>query len=244
MHVVICEDEPNIAEALKHKLTKKYDDLMIDIFTSGEKLMSAFKTIAGSGNKPLSASSRKKKCFCDLLILDVMMPVKDGFAVAKEVRRLDKRVPIIFLTAKSLEADKLKGFEIGADDYITKPFSMNELLARINATIRRSFDENKPENNIFNIGKFVFDHSRQTLTIDGEERHLTSKECELMRVFALNFNQIVDRTTTLQKIWKTDSIFAARSMDVYITKLRKYLSADPSLQIINVHGVGFKLTQQ
>ena len=180
----------------------------------------------------------------DACILDVMMPVKDGFAVAKEIRRLDKRVPIIFLTAKSLEADKLKGFEIGADDYITKPFSMNELLARINATIRRSFDENKPENNIFNIGKFVFDHSRQTLTIDGDERHLTSKECELMRIFALNFNQIVDRTTTLQKIWKTDSIFAARSMDVYITKLRKYLSADPSLQIINVHGVGFKLTQQ
>lgn len=223
--LLVAEDDPNLGTILKAYLSQK--GFTVTLVTDGQAAIDTFR-----GND------------IDVCILDVMMPVKDGFAVAKEVRRLDKRVPIIFLTAKSLEADKLKGFEIGADDYITKPFSMNELLARINATIRRSFDENKPENNIFNIGKFVFDHSRQTLTIDGEERHLTSKECELMRVFALNFNQIVDRTTTLQKIWKTDSIFAARSMDVYITKLRKYLSADPSLQIINVHGVGFKLTQQ
>lgn len=223
--LLVAEDDPNLGTILKAYLSQK--GFTVNLVTDGQAAIETFRTDD-----------------IDACILDVMMPVKDGFAVAKEIRRLDKRVPIIFLTAKSLEADKLKGFEIGADDYITKPFSMNELLARINATIRRSFDENKPENNIFNIGKFVFDHSRQTLTIDGDERHLTSKECELMRIFALNFNQIVDRTTTLQKIWKTDSIFAARSMDVYITKLRKYLSADPSLQIINVHGVGFKLTQQ
>ncbi len=223
--LLVAEDDPNLGTILKAYLSQK--GFTVTLVTDGQAAIEAFR------NDDV-----------DVCVLDVMMPVKDGFAVGKEIRRLDKRVPIIFLTAKSLEADKLKGFEIGADDYITKPFSMNELLARINATIRRSFDENKPENNIFNIGKFVFDHSRQTLTIDGNERHLTSKECELMRIFALNFNQIVDRTTTLQKIWKTDSIFAARSMDVYITKLRKYLSADPSLQIINVHGVGFKLTQQ
>ncbi|MBO4587629.1 MAG: response regulator transcription factor [Bacteroidales bacterium] len=223
--LLVAEDDPNLGTILKAYLSQK--GFTVTLVTDGQAAIDTFR------NSDV-----------DACILDVMMPMKDGFAVAKEVRRLDKRVPIIFLTAKSLEADKLKGFEIGADDYITKPFSMNELLARINATIRRSFDENKPENNIFNIGKFVFDHSRQTLTIDGDERHLTSKECELLRLFALNFNQIVDRTTTLQKIWKTDSIFAARSMDVYITKLRKYLSADPSLQIINVHGVGFKLTQQ
>lgn len=223
--LLVAEDDPNLGTILKAYLSQK--GFTVTLVTDGQAAIDTFR------NSDV-----------DACILDVMMPMKDGFAVAKEVRRLDKRVPIIFLTAKSLEADKLKGFEIGADDYITKPFSMNELLARINATIRRSFDENKPENNIFNIGKFVFDHSRQTLTIEGDERHLTSKECELLRLFALNFNQIVDRTTTLQKIWKTDSIFAARSMDVYITKLRKYLSADPSLQIINVHGVGFKLTQQ
>ncbi|MCR4811624.1 MAG: response regulator transcription factor [Bacteroidales bacterium] len=223
--LLVAEDDPNLGSILKAYLSQK--GFTVSLVTDGQAAIDTFR------NSDI-----------DVCVFDVMMPVKDGFTVAKEVRRLDKRVPIIFLTAKSLEADKLKGFEIGADDYITKPFSMNELLARINATIRRSFDENKPENNIFNIGKFVFDHSRQTLTIDGDERHLTSKECELLRLFALNFNQIVDRTTTLQKIWKTDSIFAARSMDVYITKLRKYLSADPSLQIINVHGVGFKLTQQ
>ena len=223
--LLVAEDDPNLGTILKAYLSQK--GFTVTLVTDGQAAIDTFR------NSDV-----------DACILDVMMPMKDGFAVAKEVRRLDKRVPIIFLTAKSLEADKLKGFEIWADDYITKPFSMNELLARINATIRRSFDENKPENNIFNIGKFVFDHSRQTLTIEGDERHLTSKECELLRLFALNFNQIVDRTTTLQKIWKTDSIFAARSMDVYITKLRKYLSADPSLQIINVHGVGFKLTQQ
>lgn len=223
--LLVAEDDPNLGTILKAYLSQK--GFTVNLVTDGQAAIDTFR------NSDV-----------DACILDVMMPLKDGFAVAKEVRRLDKRVPIIFLTAKSLEADKLKGFEIGADDYITKPFSMNELLARINATIRRSFDENKPENNIFNIGKFVFDHSRQTLTIEADERHLTSKECELLRLFALNFNQIVDRTTTLQKIWKTDSIFAARSMDVYITKLRKYLSADPSLQIINVHGVGFKLTQQ
>lgn len=223
--LLVAEDDPNLGTILKAYLSQK--GFTVTLVTDGQAAIETFR------NDDI-----------DVCLLDVMMPVKDGFAVGKEIRRLDKRVPIIFLTAKSLEADKLKGFEIGADDYITKPFSMNELMARINATIRRSFDENKPENNIFNIGKFVFDHSRQLLSIDGNERHLTSKECELMRIFALNFNQIVDRTTTLQKIWKTDSIFAARSMDVYITKLRKYLSADPSLQIINVHGVGFKLTQQ
>ena len=172
-----------------------------------------------------------------------MMPVKDGFTVAKELRRIDKNIPILFLTAKSLEADKLKGFEVGADDYITKPFSMDELLARINATIRRSFDENKPENNQFNIGKFKFDYNYQTLTFEGKEpQRLTSKESELLRLFCINFNQLIDRSSTLQKIWKDDSYFAARSMDVYITKLRKYLKDDPAVQIVNVHGVGFKLT--
>ena len=223
--LLVAEDDPNLGTILKAYLSQK--GFTVTLVEDGQAAIDTYR------NQDI-----------DACILDVMMPLKDGFAVAKEIRRIDHRVPIIFLTAKSLEADKLKGFEIGADDYITKPFSMNELLARINATIRRSYDENKPENNIFNIGRFVFDHSRQTLTIDGDERHLTSKEGDLLLIFALNFNQIVDRTTTLQKIWKTDSIFAARSMDVYITKLRKYLSADPSLQIINVHGVGFKLTQQ
>lgn len=223
--LLIAEDDPNLGSILKAYLTQK-----------------GFTVFWAQDGQ--AAIDTYQESDVDVCVLDIMMPVKDGFTVAKEIRKIDKRTPILFLTAKNLEADKLKGFELGADDYITKPFSMEELLARINATIRRSFDDTKPENNIFHIGLFVFDHSRRTLTKDGEERRLTSKEAELLRMFALNYNQLVDRASTLQKIWKNDSYFAARSMDVYITKLRKYLSDDPSLQIINVHGVGFKLTQK
>ena len=119
---------------------------------------------------------------------------------------------------------------------------MEELLARLNATIRRSFDDGKPDKNLFHIGNCVFDYSHQTLTCGDNVQKLTMKECELLRMFAMNFNQLVDRTSTLQRIWKDDSYFAARSMDVYITKLRKYLKVDPNVQIVNVHGVGFRLT--
>ena len=224
--MLVAEDDPNLGTILKAYLTQK--GYTVFLATDGQQALDVYKDEN-----------------VDACILDVMMPVKDGFAVAKELRRIDKNIPILFLTAKSQEADKLKGFEVGADDYITKPFSMEELLARINATIRRSFDENKPENNKFNIGKFKFDYNYQTLAFEDEEpRKLTSKESELLRLFCINFNQLIDRTSTLQKIWKDDSYFAARSMDVYITKLRKYLQADPSVQIVNVHGVGFKLTQK
>jgi len=179
----------------------------------------------------------------DACILDIMMPEKDGYTIAREIRRMDKKTPIIFLSAKNLEADKLKGFEVGADDYVTKPFSMEELLARLNATIRRSFNDGKPDKNIFHLGNITFDYQRQVMETPAIDKKLTQKECELLRVFAINFNQIVDRQSTLQKIWKDDSYFAARSMDVYITKLRKYFKElDPRVQIVNVHGVGFRLT--
>ncbi len=224
--LLVAEDDPNMGTILKAYLTQKG--------------YTVFHAVDGQQALDIYKDNNVDAC-----VLDVMMPVKDGFTVAKEIRRIDKNIPILFLTAKALEADRLKGFEIGADDYITKPFSMEELLARINATIRRSFDENKPENNRFTIGKFKFDYNYQTLTFEGEEpQRLTSKESELLRLFCINFNQLIDRTSTLQKIWRDDSYFAARSMDVYITKLRKYLKADPSVQIVNVHGVGFKLTQK
>ena len=180
----------------------------------------------------------------DICIFDVMMPEKDGFTLASDIRSISPDTPIIFLTAKNLEADKLKGFEIGADDYITKPFSMEELLARLNATMRRSFNEDRPDKNVFKIGDFTFDYAHQTLVLGDDIQRLTAKECDLLRMFAINFGQLVDRNTCLQKIWKDDSYFAARSMDVYITKLRKYLKADPSVEIVNVHGVGFKLTRK
>lgn len=223
--LLVAEDDPNLGAILKAYLTQK--GYTVYLVTDGQQ---ALETYHQGG--------------IDACVLDIMMPIKDGFTVAKEIRRVDKQIPLMFLTARNLEADKLKGFEIGADDYLTKPFSMEELLARINAVIRRSFDENKPENNIFTIGRFTFDYNHQILSIDGEERRLTSKESELLRLFCINFNQLVDRTSTLQKIWKDDSYFAARSMDVYITRIRRYLRPDPSVQIINVHGVGFRLTQK
>lgn len=222
--LLVAEDDPNLGAILKVYLSQKGYNVMLA--TDGEAALEIYN-----------------KGDIDACILDVMMPKKDGFTVAKEIRRYDKRVPLLFLTAKNLESDKLKGFEIGADDYITKPFSMDELLARLNATIRRSFDEGKPDRNIFQIGQYVFDYTHQSLTINDNTRQLTAKECDLLRMFAVNFNQLIDRNSTLQKIWKDDSYFAARSMDVYITRLRKYLREDPSVKIINVHGVGFKLTQ-
>ena len=191
--LLVAEDDPNLGTILKAYLTQK--GYTVVWAKDGEEATTFFEEED-----------------VDACILDVMMPVKDGFTVAKEIRKVDKKVPLIFLTAKNLEADKLKGFEIGADDYITKPFSMEELLARLNATMRRSFNEDRPDKNVFKIGNFT--------------------------------GQLVDRNTCLQKIWKDDSYFAARSMDVYITKLRKYLKGDPGVEIVNVHGVGFKLTHK
>lgn len=223
--LLVAEDDSNLGAILKVYLNQKGYNVFLA--TDGQSALDIYN-----------------KGDIDACILDVMMPVKDGFTVAKEIRRYDKRVPLLFLTAKNLEADKLKGFEIGADDYITKPFSMDELLARLNATIRRSFDEGKPDRNVFQIGQYVFDYTHQSLSINDNTRQLTAKECDLLRMFAVNFNQLIDRNSTLQKIWKDDSYFAARSMDVYITRLRKYLREDPTVKIINVHGVGFKLTQE
>ena len=223
--LLVAEDDPNLGTILKAYLTQKGYTVVW----------------AKDGEEALSCFDEED---VDACVLDVMMPVKDGFTVAKEIRKVDKNVPIIFLTAKNLEEDKLKGFEVGADDYITKPFSMEELLARLNATMRRAFNEERPDKNIFRIGNFTFDYSHQTLTLGDNSQRLTAKESDLLRMFAINFNQLVDRNTTLQKIWKDDSYFAARSMDVYITKLRKYLRGDPSVEIVNVHGVGFKLTHK
>ncbi len=223
--MLVAEDDPNLGTILRAYLNQK--GFTVFLAVDGQMAVEFFKQED-----------------IDVCVLDIMMPVKDGYAVAKEIRKIDRRVPILFLSAKSLEADKLRGFEIGGDDYITKPFSMEELLARISATLRRSYDDTKPENNIFSIGKYTFDYNHQTLTINDDEKKLTGKESELLRMFCINFNQLIERQNALQKIWKDDSYFAARSMDVYITKLRKYLKKDPAIQIVNVHGVGFKLTSK
>lgn len=194
--------------------------------------------MATDGEQGLEAY--KTKAF-NFLVLDVMMPVKDGFTLAKEIRQVDREIPILFLTAKSMKEDTLKGFSVGADDYLTKPFSMDELLARMEAIIRRAGKQMQDDPTVFHIGNYEFDRARQLLKIDHDEQKLTTKENELLYLLAKNENQLLERETALQFIWGDDNYFNGRSMDVYIAKLRKYLKADSNIEIINVHGKGFKM---
>lgn len=177
----------------------------------------------------------------NFLILDVMVPLKDGFTLAREIREIDEKIPILFLTAKSMNEDKLEGFKAGGDDYMTKPFSMEELLARINAILKRAGQNMEDDKGPFALGKFTFDHESHTLNSRDGSIKLTTKENDLLFLLYRNKNSILDRNFALKKIWGDDSYFNGRSMDVYITKLRKHLKVDPSIQIINEHGKGFKL---
>jgi two-component system, OmpR family, response regulator len=222
--VLLAEDDRNLGNILKNYLEAK--GFATTLCINGEEAMEVFH--------------KKEFDFC---ILDIMMPVKDGFATAREIKVLNAKIPILFLTAKSLQDGKLMGFEIGADDYITKPFSMEELLLRMNAILRRVEDpsKNAEQENIFRLGQYIFDFNRQLLTIRDKEMKLTSKEAGLLKLLCNNANQVLERSEALNKIWQDDSYFNARSMDVYIVKLRKYLKEDPSVELINVHGVGFKL---
>jgi DNA-binding response OmpR family regulator len=183
----------------------------------------------------------------DLCIFDVMMPIMDGFTVAEEIRKTDKQTPIIFLTAKAMKEDAIKGLKIGADDYLTKPFSMEELRLRIGAILRRTKvsleNQQPPELKSYTIGHFTFESDVQVLKGNAEEYKLTSKESELLAMLCQHKNQTLERSIALKKIWFDDNYFNSRSMDVYITKLRKYLKSDERLQIINVHGTGFKLIE-
>ena len=197
-------------------------------------------TLCANGQEAYDMFNSEHFDFC---IVDVMMPVMDGFTLAKEIRQINKKVPILFLTAKSMQEDKLRGFELGADDYLTKPFSMEELLMRMQAILRRAGENTgkAKETNIFNIGRFTFDYNRQILKNGDHEQKLTSKEADLLKLLCINLNDVLDRSVALKKIWFDDSYFNARSMDVYVTKLRKYLKEDPNIELINVHGIGFKL---
>ena len=194
------------------------------------------------GEEGLKTFKRKK---FDLCIFDVMMPKKDGFTLAEEIRQTDIAIPIIFLTAKSLKEDRIRGFQVGCDDYITKPFSTEELSLRIKAILKRCKVKNPlTENNgndIYEIGRFVFDYENMTLKINSQENSLTRKEAALLKLLCLNKNKLLTREIALKSIWGENDYFIGRSMDVFIAKLRKYLKADPNISITNVHGTGFKL---
>jgi DNA-binding response OmpR family regulator len=180
-----------------------------------------------------------------LVILDVMMPIKDGFTTAKEIREINQLVPIVFLTAKNLKEDRIKGFQFGCDDYISKPFSTEELSLRIKAILKRCtvIDQlsNEPFNESITIGKFVFDSSNMTLKFENSERSLTRKEAGLLKLLCVNINNLVPREVAMVTIWGENDYFIGRSMDVFIAKLRKYLKPDPNVKINNIHGIGFKL---
>jgi len=221
--ILLAEDDENLGSLLKeYMVAKKYNT---DWFPNGEI---AYKNFV--------------KRHYDLCILDVMMPMKDGYTLAKEIRMTNNEIPIIFLTAKTLKEDILEGFKAGCDDYITKPFSMEELLYRIEAVLRRSSRHGKfNAQKEFAIGKYHFDTEKQLLTVGKKTFKLTTKETELLKLLCLNKNSVLERNFALKTIWIDDNYFNARSMDVYIAKLRKYLKEDPSVEIINIHGKGFKL---
>jgi DNA-binding response OmpR family regulator len=173
-----------------------------------------------------------------------MLPKKDGFTLAEDIRKIDQEVPILFLTAKSMTEDKIRGFKLGADDYLTKPFSFDELDLRIKAIMKRARPtaEGQPaERDVFELGNFTFDYKNLSLKHPEEERTLTKKEAELLRMLCLHRDQVLTREMALTVVWGSDDYFLGRSMDVFITKLRKYLKLDERIKIMNVHGVGFKL---
>jgi DNA-binding response OmpR family regulator len=221
--ILLAEDDENLGSLLREYLqAKSYETHWL---TDGEKAYKSFE---------------KNKY--DICILDIMMPIKDGITLAKEVRMIDPEIPIIFLTAKSMKEDVLEGFSVGADDYMTKPFSMEELIYRIEAILRRTHGSGKQNKQTeFEIGRYHFDANKQLLTLDSKSVKLTTKESELLKLLCNNANNVLERNFALKSIWIDDNYFNARSMDVYITKLRKYLKEDPAVEILNIHGRGYKL---
>lgn len=220
--ILLAEDDANLGNLLTDYLKAKGYEA----------------TLAVNGDEAFTKFAQQPY---DLCLLDVMMPIKDGFTVAKEIRKVNDKIPIIFLTAKSMKEDALEGFKLGADDYVTKPFSMEELLARIQAVLRRIKSTNpEPEITKFSIGNYYFDTIKRTLIINNETQKLTSKESQLLKLLCLNQGKVLERTYALKAIWEDDNYFNARSMDVYIAKLRKHLKHDERIEIMNVHGRGFR----
>lgn len=227
--ILLVEDDQNFGDVLRSYLEMHNYEV----------------TLATDGAQGLESYNKGQY---DLCIFDVMMPRKDGFTLAKEIREKDTEMPIIFLTARTMKDDVLQGFKIGADDYITKPFNSEELLYRIQAVLKRSQQKADPREEIkeFPIGRYHFNFPLRILTFDPsgsdeEKAKLSPKEAQLLRMFAMYMNDILPRSEALTKIWGEDNYFTARSMDVFVTKLRKYLSKDENIEIVNIHGNGFQL---
>ena len=220
-NILLAEDDENLGLLLQTYLkTKGFD---VELVRDGKTAFERF--------------NEQQFDFC---LFDVMMPVMDGFTLAKEIREIDRKVPILFLTAKALKEDKLEGFAIGADDYLTKPFSMEELLARITAILRRTEVASTEKDHLVLVGKIPFEPELRILHLKEGDKKLTTKENQLLTLLVKNENEILDRQATLRAIWGDDNYFNGRSRDVYIAKLRKLLKEDEAIEIMNVHGKGFK----
>ncbi len=223
--VLLAEDDPHLGQILKIYLEAR-----------------GFRVIhAPDGERALNEIIKNNEI--SIVLLDVMMPKKDGFQLAKEIKERQNKMPIIFTTAKTMQKDILEGFRLGADDYLTKPFTMEELMARINAVLIRAYKghgRTGRDMTEFTIGKYQFDFIRQTLKTDDFEQKLTAREADLLKLLCNHTNQILDRKVALELIWGEDNYFHSRSMDVYISKLRKYLAEDSRIELMNIHGVGFK----
>ncbi len=226
--ILLVEDDPNLGLLLQDYLQLK-GKFNVVLCVDGEEGIRAFN----------------KQQF-DLCILDVMMPKKDGFTLGKEIRKTNEHVPIIFATAKAMMEDKSSAYDLGGDDYITKPFRIEELLLRINALLKRTSAQKEPENKEpvqtqFHIGDYVFDYTTQLIWYNGQQQKLSTKEAELLQMLCLKKNAVLTREEALLSIWHDDNYFNGRSMDVFLSKLRKYLREDPKVEILNVHGKGYKL---
>lgn len=219
--IFLVEDDLSFGSVLKSYL--EINDFSVDLVDDGKVAVDTFR-----------------RGVYDLCILDVMLPHVDGFTIASEIRSMNSVIPIIFLTAKKLKEDLMRGYGVGADDYITKPFDTEILLLKIRAIISRR-DIQDGSRDIYEIGKYIYNTKLRTLSMAGQERQLSPKEGQLLEMLALAPNSLVSREAALKKIWGTDDYFTARSMDVYVTKLRKYLSDDPQIILKNIHGSGFQL---
>jgi DNA-binding response OmpR family regulator len=223
IRILLAEDDSNLGNLLRNYLTVK--NFETNLFVNGIQSLESFS-----------------KEQYDICILDIMMPEMDGLSLAREIRKINPSIPIIFLTARSQKEDILEGFRSGADDYITKPFSMEELLYRIQAILKRTTGTiTRKKKDLYTIGSYKFDPLKQLLTIRNQTIKLTTKESELLELLCQHGNEILERNFALKSIWIDDNYFNARSMDVYITRLRKYLKNDPAVKILNVHGRGYKL---
>lgn len=222
IRILYAEDELFLGKIVKESLESRGFDVHME--SDGAKVITLFKNV-----RP------------DICILDIMMPNKDGFEIAEDIRHFDTLVPIIFLTAKTQTEDVVKGFSLGANDYIRKPFSMEELIARIlNALRRKQEGPNTISGDALALGKYSFHVNRQSLSLNGEEKKLSFREAELLKLLATGKNKIIDRKDILNLLWGNDSFFNSRNLDVYITKLRTYLREDPAIEIITIKGIGYR----